>query len=564
MCSAPAQRLFRSSALLHFTKKPPASADSVLRNPGEKLVLFCFYFAFVWIQILFSSSHLTSCPHMIHLSHYHLSVFVPHDHHLIASSSPKDQATSWNAEMQTTPKTNRWLSKVTARPSRRLRLPTFFRWNVRERITLFACSRAVGLRLRWPRLLWWVPRGMHVNTQSFFSAAAAAPWFASPSVKDNGSDSVFASQVVSTFPIFVILFGSVHNVANLSKFLLTDQHLRTFRTMIQTASLSNNLEIPMIGLGTTHSGGYYHDAVLHAINKCGYRLIDTAKRYGVEKQLGIAVKNCSVPREDMFLCTKLWPVDCGKGVLDAFRTSCEKLQTDYLDLYMIHMPQLPDWIRNQKETREETWRQMELLYEAGEWVEIRESEQTNTLQVVVQNNRTSICWRYFFRLGSGNIFFLAHRYETHLTSDLVFQIMSVRLESAITLFPISKNCLILPASSLTPIKSNSIPGSTNKNSKSTVKIVEFCQWDTVHWPRESIWMTRHSARLLISTERRQRRYAWDGVSSRMCRLSPRVLIIDDWKRTRKFSISSCPKKIWANWIRCLPGVVRYEQLVIFD
>uniref|UniRef100_A0A8R1HNL3 Aldo_ket_red domain-containing protein n=1 Tax=Caenorhabditis japonica TaxID=281687 RepID=A0A8R1HNL3_CAEJA len=133
--------------------------------------------------------------------------------------------------------------------------------------------------------------------------------------------------------------------------------------MIPTTTLSNNIEMPLIGLGTTHSGGYYHDAVLHSINKCGYRLIDTAKRYGVERQLGIALKGCSVPREEMFLCTKLWPVDCGDGVFDAFRTSCEKLQSDYLDLYMIHMPHLPDWIRKQKETREETWRQMELLYE---------------------------------------------------------------------------------------------------------------------------------------------------------------------------------------------------------
>ncbi|CAP31865.2 Protein CBG12985 [Caenorhabditis briggsae] len=133
--------------------------------------------------------------------------------------------------------------------------------------------------------------------------------------------------------------------------------------MIPNTRLPNNVEMPLIGLGTTHSGGYYHDAVLHSINKCGYRLIDTAKRYGVEKQLGIAVTNCSIPREDLFLCTKLWPVDCGDGVFDAFRTSCEKLKTDYLDMYMIHMPQLPDWIVDQKETKEKTWRQMELLYE---------------------------------------------------------------------------------------------------------------------------------------------------------------------------------------------------------
>ncbi|CAB3411452.1 unnamed protein product [Caenorhabditis bovis] len=132
---------------------------------------------------------------------------------------------------------------------------------------------------------------------------------------------------------------------------------------IPCTSLSNGVQMPMIGLGTTHSGGYYHDAVLHAINKCNYRLIDTAKRYGVEKQLGIAIQMSQVDRDAMFICTKLWPVDCGDGVLDAFRASCEKLRTDYLDLYMVHMPQLPEWVRNPKETREDTWRQMELLYE---------------------------------------------------------------------------------------------------------------------------------------------------------------------------------------------------------
>ncbi|CAI5443605.1 unnamed protein product [Caenorhabditis angaria] len=128
-------------------------------------------------------------------------------------------------------------------------------------------------------------------------------------------------------------------------------------------TLSNNLQIPRVGLGTTHSSGWYHDTVVHALTRGKYRMVDTAKRYGVEELLGQAIEDSKIDRSQLFLCTKLWPSDCGKAVREAARKSCAKLKSDYLDLYMIHMPQLPDWVSNQKECREETWRQMELLYE---------------------------------------------------------------------------------------------------------------------------------------------------------------------------------------------------------
>ncbi|WKX94350.1 hypothetical protein Q1695_011534 [Nippostrongylus brasiliensis] len=118
-------------------------------------------------------------------------------------------------------------------------------------------------------------------------------------------------------------------------------------------------------LGTTHSGGYYHDVVIHALRNCGYRMIDTARRYGVERELGYAWKESGIPRSDLFLCSKLWPVNFGPGTKEAFELSCEKLRTDYLDLFMTHFPVVPEWLGNPREVHEETWRQLEMLYDDG-------------------------------------------------------------------------------------------------------------------------------------------------------------------------------------------------------
>ncbi|KAJ1372279.1 hypothetical protein KIN20_034388 [Parelaphostrongylus tenuis] len=134
---------------------------------------------------------------------------------------------------------------------------------------------------------------------------------------------------------------------------------------IPTVTLANGVEMPMLGLGTTHSGGYHHDVVIYALRDCGYRMIDTARRYGVERELGFAWKQSEVPRSCLFLCSKLWPTDFGPGTRSAFELSCEKLQTDYIDLYMTHFPVVPDSLGNSRSILEDTWRQLELLYEEG-------------------------------------------------------------------------------------------------------------------------------------------------------------------------------------------------------
>ncbi|XP_077061002.1 putative oxidoreductase ZK1290.5 isoform X2 [Siphateles boraxobius] len=133
-----------------------------------------------------------------------------------------------------------------------------------------------------------------------------------------------------------------------------------------TVRLSNGLNIPILGLGTSHNGGYSHEAVLYALQECGIRHIDTAKRYGCEEALGKAVADSAVPREELWLTTKLWPGDYGyQSTKQACRDSCARLGVDYLDLYLMHWPDCMVPGLSSREVRAETWRALEELYDEG-------------------------------------------------------------------------------------------------------------------------------------------------------------------------------------------------------
>nr|XP_028588491.1 uncharacterized protein LOC114598699 isoform X2 [Podarcis muralis] len=133
-----------------------------------------------------------------------------------------------------------------------------------------------------------------------------------------------------------------------------------------SARLANGLEIPMLGLGTSHYGGYSHDAVVYALQKCGIRHIDTAKRYGCESLLQEAIKESGVKREDLWITTKLWHTDYGyENAKQACLESCKRLGVDYLDLYLVHWPDTHIPGKSNREVRAETWRAMEELYEKG-------------------------------------------------------------------------------------------------------------------------------------------------------------------------------------------------------
>jgi diketogulonate reductase-like aldo/keto reductase len=128
---------------------------------------------------------------------------------------------------------------------------------------------------------------------------------------------------------------------------------------VPEVSLHNGVKMPQLGLGVwqTEEGREVERAVEAALD-CGYRLIDTAAAYGNEAGVGRAIAESGVPREDMFVTTKLWNDDHGYDkTLRAFDKSCQKLGLDYVDLYLIHWP-VP-----QKNLYVETWQALEWLYQ---------------------------------------------------------------------------------------------------------------------------------------------------------------------------------------------------------
>ena len=132
-------------------------------------------------------------------------------------------------------------------------------------------------------------------------------------------------------------------------------------------TLNNGVKIPCIGYGTfkTPNGGAVVDSVVNAV-KAGYRHIDTAHRYDNEEGVGEGIRKCGVPREELFITSKLGNHHHGyKAAVEAFDLSLQKLGLDYLDLYLIHWPAPLICRENYKEKNAETWRAFEDLYRAG-------------------------------------------------------------------------------------------------------------------------------------------------------------------------------------------------------
>lgn len=133
-----------------------------------------------------------------------------------------------------------------------------------------------------------------------------------------------------------------------------------------TVQLSNGLEIPILGLGTSHNGGYSHDAILFSLKECGIRHLDTATRYGCEEKLGQAVRASGLPRSELWLTNKLWPGDYGyRAAQKACLDSCTAMMVEYFDLYLMHWPGSVKPGCSNRELRAETWRALEDLYKKG-------------------------------------------------------------------------------------------------------------------------------------------------------------------------------------------------------
>ena len=127
---------------------------------------------------------------------------------------------------------------------------------------------------------------------------------------------------------------------------------------METVKLNNGIEMPLEGFGVFQvpDPAVCEQAVLDAI-ATGYRLIDTAAAYMNEEAVGKAIAKCGVPREELFVTTKLWVQDASyEGAKAAIETSLNKLGLDYIDLYLIHQP-MGDYIG--------AYRAMEEAYKAG-------------------------------------------------------------------------------------------------------------------------------------------------------------------------------------------------------
>ena len=128
--------------------------------------------------------------------------------------------------------------------------------------------------------------------------------------------------------------------------------------MNQKIILNNGVSVPPVGYGVFRmtDAAACEEAVVEAI-RAGYRLIDTAAAYGNEEAVGRAIRRSEVPREELFVTTKLWIPDISyEGAKRGFAASLERLGLDYLDLYVIHQP-YNDYYG--------AWRALEELYAAG-------------------------------------------------------------------------------------------------------------------------------------------------------------------------------------------------------
>ncbi len=126
---------------------------------------------------------------------------------------------------------------------------------------------------------------------------------------------------------------------------------------VPTITLDNGVEIPQLGLGVWQIEDDIVTDVVTTAFEAGYRHVDTAAIYGNEAGVGRAIAASGLPRDDLFITTKLWNSDQGyDSTLAAFDASLERLGLEYVDLYLIH------WQSLKKDKYVETWKAFEQLY----------------------------------------------------------------------------------------------------------------------------------------------------------------------------------------------------------
>jgi diketogulonate reductase-like aldo/keto reductase len=139
----------------------------------------------------------------------------------------------------------------------------------------------------------------------------------------------------------------------------SEEEFRTMKHVQDTTTLYNGVKMPWLGFGVfkVKDGEEVVDAVKTAI-QAGYRSIDTAKAYNNETGVAQGIRESGIAREDLFITTKVWNGDQGyESTLAAFEASMERLELEYLDLYLIHWPV--------KGKYKDTWRALEKLHKEG-------------------------------------------------------------------------------------------------------------------------------------------------------------------------------------------------------
>lgn len=130
-------------------------------------------------------------------------------------------------------------------------------------------------------------------------------------------------------------------------------------TVIPSLTLNTQDKMPMLGLGVYKATdpNEVETAISHAL-EAGYRMIDTASVYKNEDGVGRAIKSSSIPRSELFITTKVWNTAQRIGNVEgAFERSLERLQLDYVDLYLVHWPVPGCYL--------DTWRSLEKIYQSG-------------------------------------------------------------------------------------------------------------------------------------------------------------------------------------------------------
>lgn len=139
--------------------------------------------------------------------------------------------------------------------------------------------------------------------------------------------------------------------------------------LTESRTLSNGVEIPVLGLGTFLASDpkLLKQALKHAVDKVGYRHIDTAALYKNEGFIGESLKELEVPREQLFITSKLQTTDIvsKESAIKAFQTSIDYLGTTYLDNYLIHWPFAHVDPETSRKRLIEAWKGLEELYESG-------------------------------------------------------------------------------------------------------------------------------------------------------------------------------------------------------